>query len=106
MLPNYYKIIGYIYYCRIHLNGSKQTQFTRQNNCTSYRLVQVNQTNKTPSALETPFSFESLFSDQRMTLTFSLSHFDYKPYSVIRNMRISVKQQQQHLRLIPFRMSQ
>ena len=72
----------------------------------SYRLVQVNQSNKTPSALETPFSFESLFSDQRMTLTFRLSHFDYTPYSVIRNVRMSVKQQQQRLRLTPFRMSQ
>ena len=31
--------------------------------------------------------------------------FDYTPYSVIRHVRISVKQQQR-LRLIPFRMSQ
>ena len=43
--PNYYKLTGYKYYCKIYLNGSKQTKFTWQNDCTLYRLVQVNQSN-------------------------------------------------------------
>ena len=64
------------------------------------RQINWNQT-QTPSPLETLFFVESLLRPNGSRS--QLSHIDYTLYSVIRNVRISIKQQR--LRLIPFRMS-